>query len=265
MSKIFLAAGCSYTDKSYWSLDSTAESRGGWPMWPEIVSSRMGLECINLGVSGSNNDFILNTILDSIAFYEDRIDTIAVLWTTADRLPFFYHTLLPLAELYITNLNEKSEDLDRWMKDRPAGNLVDEFFQDKGFNLDRMMKYWMNGTLRKMYELIQICNHKGYRLVMAQGPSYFSEKPFNDSNQSKKITKSMKVDPFMTSPYFSHLEKNRDKIIGWPLLPEIGGWDLDIYRSKFDNTTVSDKDFHPNRKGQEIFSELFLKKLKVYN
>lgn len=262
MNKILLAAGCSYTDRNYLSLDTTAKERGGWKMWPEIVADSLNLRCINVGVSGSNNDFIFNSIMDSIAEYGKEIDTIAVLWTTADRLPFFYHTLLPLAEMYIQNLDNRSNDLQSWMDNRPGGSIVDEFFRSKSFDLDKMIKHWMSGTLRKMLQLVQICDYMGYKLVMAQGPAYFSEKTFNDASPAKQITKNMKIDNFILSPYFNHLEKHRNKIIGWPFFTELGGWDLDLFRSKYQNTTVSDKDFHPNRYGQEIFADLFLNKIK---
>lgn len=262
MSKILLAAGCSYTDNNYLSLDSTAPERGGWKMWPEIVAKELNLVPVNIGVSGSNNDFIFNSIMDIIAIIGDQIDTVAVLWTTADRLPFFYHTLHPFAEMYIQNMNSRSDDLQSWMDNRPGGSIVEEFFRGKNFNLDLMMNHWMKGTLRKMFQLMQICDHMGYKLVMAQGPAYFSEKPFNDTNPPKRITTEMKTSAFMNNSYFTYLEKHRNRIIGWPFLPELGGWDLDLFRSKYQNTTVSEKDFHPNRYGQEIFADLFLNKIK---
>jgi len=265
MSKILLTAGCSYTDKNYLSLDTTAPERGGWPMWPDIVAKNLNLVPVNVAVSGSNNDFIFNSIMDSIAILGDEIDTIAVLWTTADRLPFFYHTIHPLTEMYIHNLDNKSDILQSWMNNRPSGSIVEEFFNNKSFNIDAMVEYWMKGTLRKMFQLIQICKYMGYKLIMAQGPAYFSEKPFNDTFPSNPITSEMKTKAFMNNSYFTYLEKYRNKIIGWPILPEINGWDMDLYRSKFDNTTVSDKDFHPNRHGQEIFANLFLNKIKKLN
>lgn len=252
--KILLAAGCSYTDKNFQSIDTTAINRGGWPMWPELMSDELGLKCVNVAESGISNDTIFNNIMDGIIEYGNKIDTIAVLWTTADRIPFFYKNLIPLAELHIQNMKSRTEDLDRWMDARPAGNAVIDFFNSPGFSIEKMLSHTMRSTLRKMYELIQICDKFGYKLIMAQGPAYFDETPLQKSLSTQKVKY------FMQNPYFNYLEKHRDKIIGWPFLPEIGGWDLDLNRSTHKNTTVSDNDFHPNALGQKIFSDLFIKK-----
>jgi len=228
-------------------------------MWPEIVASEVGLQSVNVAASGISNDTIFNNIMDGIIEYGDRIDTIAVLWTTADRIPFFYKTIIPSAELYIEDMDNRTEDLDKWMSNRPAGDAVKEFLRDDHFNLDKMLSYWMGSILRKMYELIVICDKFGYKLIMGQGPAYFDEIPlskFLDESISLK-----KIKFFMDSSYFNRLEKHRNNIIGWPLLPEIGGWDFDTYRKSHQCTTVSDKDYHPNAYGQQIFADVFKKRI----
>ena len=259
LDKILLTGGCSYTDKNFRSLDTTADNRGDWPMWPEIVADRIGLQAINVADSGISNDTIFNNIIDGIMEYGDRIDTIAVLWTTADRIPFFYKTIIPSAELYIESMDNRTEDLDRWMNNRPAGDSVKEFITNDHFNLDEMLSYWMQSGLRKMYELITICDKFGYKLIMGQGPSYFDETPLSKFLNEPIFSK--KIKHFMSNPYFNQLQKHRNNIIGWPLLTELGGWDFDTYRKSYQNTTVSDKDFHPNAYGQEIFADVFTKRI----
>jgi hypothetical protein len=259
LDKILLAGGCSYTDKNFQSLDTTADARGGWAMWPEIVADRTGLRAVNVGVSGTSNDAIFNSILDGIMEYGDRIDTIAVLWTTSDRIPFFDKTIIPLAELYIANMDNSTEDLDRWMSNRPAGDSVKKFIEDEHFNLDKMLSYWMQSTIRKMYELVTICDKFGYKLIMGQGPAYFDETPL--SKLLNEPISSKKIKHFMDSPYFGRLQKHRNNIIGWPLLTDLGGWDFDSYRKTFQNTTVSDKDYHPNAYGQQIIADVFTKRI----
>ena len=250
--KILLTAGCSYTDKNFQSLDTTAANRGGWSMWPELMSAELNLQCVNVAKSGISNDTIFNNLMDAIVEYGDKIDTVAVMWTTGDRIPFFYETIIPLAELHIRNMTNRSDDLDRWMDNRPAGNAVLEFFDNPKFDMNKMLEHCMVSTLRKMYELIQVCKVNNYKLVMAQGPAYFDETPFG--------SKVDKVSPFINNQYFNQLEKHRDKIIGWPLLSDLGGWDLDLRRAAYQDTTVSEKDYHPNAFGQKIFADLFIGK-----
>ena len=89
--KILLASGCSYTDANYRSSDPDIDPN--WPMWPELMANELDLRCVNVGRSGQGADYILNSIIDQIAIYGNRIDTVAILWTTGDRLPFFNFTL----------------------------------------------------------------------------------------------------------------------------------------------------------------------------
>ena len=110
-----------------------------------------------------------------------------------------------------------------------------------------------------MYELITICNKFGYKLIMGQGPAYFDETLLNEFLGVSLSSKKTKY--FMDSPYFNQLEKHRNNIIGWPLLTELGGWDFDAYRKTHQNTTVSDKDYHPNAYGQQIIADIFTKRI----
>lgn len=60
-----LANGCSYTDPNYnkgnnhWHSDEDKKRLGipldNWPMWPEYVAKKLGLEYLNLATSGASN------------------------------------------------------------------------------------------------------------------------------------------------------------------------------------------------------------------
>jgi hypothetical protein len=76
--------GCSYTygdETSQYYIDSSKPSSTAWP---SLLADRLNLDCVNLGVSGSSNDFILKTVLLNL----DRIsknDTVVVMMTFPDR------------------------------------------------------------------------------------------------------------------------------------------------------------------------------------
>ena len=259
--KLLLAAGCSYTDRRFISTDSTAKTRGGWPMWPEIMGKAINLKTVNIGQSGISNQAIFNSIVDGINRYGDDIDTVSVLWTSFDRMQFFYSNVIPFAELHIHNMPNKSEDLKNWMDKRPHGDSIVRFMGNHHLDLERLIRHWIVESLRYMSLVIDLCNSRGYKLVMGQGPSALEPSPFNNFSD-RKITSEMVMSQYMNNPYFKILEKNKSSIIGWPFMSQVGGWDFDLYRSSHSHTTVSDKDYHPNEHGQQIFADLFIKKWK---
>lgn len=270
MTKILLSSGCSYTDQNYISIDNTISynERGGWPMWPELMAQELSLKSINVGEKGRDNTFILDSILDGICVHGSAIDTVAILWTSADRMPFFCNSLIPLAELHISLMNNKSQSLDDWMQRFGLSDLTYNAMSSNSFNMEDMLKIWMQSPLKKLFTIIELCDRFNYKLIMGQGPAYFQEKPINDLVDSGafstkyKVRSKDKAHHFMKSPQFDILERHRSKIIGWPFMPEIGGWDFDLIRAQKHNVnnilTVSDSDFHPNKLGQELFAEIFI-------
>ena len=86
---MILAAGCSWTDSNFVSLDQTLkdQDRGGWPMWPEVMGTKLGLETKNLGLAGCDNRYIFNSVIDEI-WKHTKIDLCVVMWTGWDRFQY---------------------------------------------------------------------------------------------------------------------------------------------------------------------------------
>ena len=277
MGNILLASGCSYTDKNFKSLDSSIDDnlRGGWSMWPEIMANELNLKCVNKAKSGKDNDFIFDSILEGIAEHGNDIDTVAILWTSADRVSFFNQVLIPFAEYHIKLMDNPSKNLIDWSKRYGIADLSQRFMSSKYFDKKEMLDYWVQRPLSKMYSIIHMCHIYGYGLIMAQGPSYFEPQPMNRMVDAKYFPESHRISEtditktFMNSNYFNFVEKNKKNIIGWPFLNSLGGYDLDNIRSHHNNEQnkliVSDNDFHPNAEGQKLISNNFIKKYrKIY-
>ena len=273
MKKILLASGCSYTDKNFKSLDNTLSDnyRGGWPMWPELMANELNLDCVNVASSGKDNDYIFDSILDGIIKYGDKIDTIAILWTSADRVSFFNQVLIPFAEYHIKLMDKPSNSLLDWSKRYGISDISQRFMSGKYFNKSDMLKHWLQRPLSKIYAILHMCHVYGYKIIMAQGPSYFEPKPLNDMvdagyfQESHRISEKEIVNTFMRNDYFNFIENHKQYIIGWPFINTIGGYDLDIIRShhnKQNNLIVSENDFHPNAEGQNLIYKYFIKRYK---
>lgn len=259
---ILLAAGCSYTDKNFLSQDDSIpdSERGGWPAWPEIMSNKLNLECVNIGLSGVGNDHIFNKIIDSLNFYRDRIDTIAILWTGAERQNFFSWRLNAAAELNI-NLDETiaHPPAFEWLDEIGIGNVNVKYWTSKGF--DRATYSWIvNNYVCKLSAIIKLAEVYGVKLLMMQGVSVLDfwtyDRLFKQGKITAKPNPGLLLKNFVKNPTIYELEKNKEKIIGWPIFDLLGGFCFDsVIESK---NKVSKNDGHPNANGQKHIADLFL-------
>jgi len=265
--KILLASGCSYTDKQYKSNDPLVNV--DWPMWPEILADHLDLKCVNTGKSGQGADHIFDSIIEGIETYKKRVDTVAILWTGSDRLPFFNFTLNPLVEI---QLPYEDEDLMgynpfKWMDDIGIGSVSKKYFNSEHFARDSVYKQMILSPLKKMSTVIKLCEHHNIKLVMGQGLMYFDYHNIADSTYRGKLPERCAIDfsevfkIFSKNPFFAHLDQNKKHIIGWPFFKQLKGYSFDDLRYdpklNIEEWDISAIDSHPNKIGQELFANQF--------
>lgn len=262
--KILLAAGCSYTDKTFFSQDDSLSDseRGGWQMWPEIMSENLDLECVNVGQSGAGNDHIFNQLVHHLSVHRDNIDTIAILWSGADRQNFFTWRLNAPVELSIF-LEENSNRLPAfsWLEEIGIGKVNANYWTSKRF--DRETYRWLiDNYVYKLSAIIKLAESYGVKLIMMQGVAPLDFWTYRRLYENKKIITSVSDAQaskyFITNPATYELNENKKNIIGWPIFESLGGFCVD-YLIKPDNR-VSKIDGHPNAAGQEVIGDLFFKK-----
>ena len=76
MVKKLLAVGCSYTEDDY-----------PFPVWPKLLAEKFNMKCINLGQSGSGNEYIYSRTLDTLVT-EKNLGLVVVMWSEFQRLDF---------------------------------------------------------------------------------------------------------------------------------------------------------------------------------
>ena len=110
---------------------------------------------------------------------------------------------------------------------------------------------------------------------MGQGLIYFDYHSINNAVRRKKIHEKCDIGfsevfkIFSGNPFFAHLDKNKKHIIGWPFFKQLNGYSFDDVRfrpgSAMGHYTISSIDKHPNKIGQELFADQFIKKyIEVY-
>lgn len=271
--KILFATGCSYTDKDFLSFDDSLskEDRGGWKFWPEIMADELDLTCVNSARCGTGSDFIFNETIKAIAMYGDRLDTIAILWSGSDRVPFYTYNFIPLVEIDIDPKHKtkdgKAWDPFSWMDDIGIGKVNRNYWKSPHFN-PNSYNTMIENQLIKMLSIIEICKARNIKLVMAQGVTFFNqwalEGLYSDGKISERayISASEVINIFMKNPIFPELERNKNKILGWPILRQLGGKTFDDIRADKERYFISKLDRHPNAEGQILFADMFLKHYK---
>jgi len=280
--KILLASGCSYTDENFTSSsDDAPDYKTPYKMWPKYISEHLDLECVNVGKNGYGNQNIYDSLVDAICRYGDRIDTITVLWSGWDRFVFGHDLVFVMSHYFLEYLvrNKKDPAGYNWVGDFGMYDVLEKWVNSSWwFRPQLQLKNQIKTTLTYMISLAIICEQKNIKYIYAQGVNPLNIISYLELADSMKrqgnphVSNNMKEfnmrNSFLGNPIFSELEKRKDKIIGWPFEPMMGGSYVDFDRmnskglwenSKENNLyKVSENDWHPNEKAQPIITQEFL-------
>jgi len=234
MRKLLLVSGCSFTTDYYISrqhpqLDAT------WKKWPEILADELNMELLNLGKSGSGNEYIFNSLAEQIVDGKREIGLAIAAWSQAQRRDWMIRTRL--------NPKWSSSHLD--MK----GDVL----------------YFLNKSLRYFYlfELLCKTNNIPYK--------HFSMIPliedFINEQETRKIS-SLKFTPKEVADYIStnafYNNMDKEHFIGWPITEYLGGASLQKHVTNLHHPVslkISREDPHPNAKGHEMYAKFIKENL----
>ena len=240
MKKVLLVSGCSFTDKNFIS-DYHPELDTSWPKWPELLAKKLDMDCINLGVMGSGNEYIYTSLLDQIMkMNPSDIGLIMPAWSGAGRKDW------------------KSEGKWKNVEMMPYSAYV-ATNGDIDWRIEKSMTYY--------YSLQEICKNNNWPLKQFQMLPVFrgydwdpTTKMYKDGREKnyKILLKNM-----YDSPYYNKLD---DSFIGWPTENKLGGFNIKMnvlkgYEKESYQYAVSEIDNHPNAKGQKIIAEFLYDRL----
>ena len=283
------AFGCSWTDSSCWDFQT----------WPDIVGNYFDLNVFNLGYHGRGNSYILNTLTDALYEGNHNVSAVMILWSGQDRINVFTN---PKAKTSTWNLTSAINYFNKWksiknnnkMK-RHYHSIIDTQFDHSSDTIWEIInsngKYIPEEFLRTVYQAQKICDINNVPMICMCGTTLFGKETFSKPrleiiNQSKclnleqnwlqkyscrdeeeKWTKYLQT--FLDCKYYDWVEDNVN-FLGFPIYPEIGGWDVTtgLYKDGELRTEgkspyrVSIDDSHPNAKGQEVIANEFIKAYK---
>ncbi len=238
MKKKLLVSGCSYTDPN-WISDFHDIGPNAWPMWPEILAKKLDMEVINLAKSGAGNEYIYSSLLDKI-ITTDNIGLVMAAWSQSQRRDW------KVKSKWFNNSEYCNMDIKR-----PNSN-------DMYAHVDKTLRYY--------YSLQELCKSKKIPLKQFQMIHMFRGYSWDIPTQRHKELPELKkelLNHIHNSPYFDKID---DNFIGWPGDKGLGGLCIkkDILGGYGEDSlpwAVSEKDNHPNAKGQEKIAEFIYDRL----
>jgi len=114
---------------------------GDWPMWPELVSKKLGLPVVNIAKNGASNQLIYRTTIEQVEQVE-KPKVIMTYWTVGFssnflNFTFWDHTYIIPLELANNLLNHDSEAVisvgtsKSWSNYRLAFHLINYYYPEK--------------------------------------------------------------------------------------------------------------------------------------
>ena len=243
MKKILLVSGCSNTEKNFYS-ELHPELDTSWPKWPELLAKKLDMDCVNLGKSGSGNEYIYSSILNYLTRnHTHNIGLVIAAWTQCQRKDFsFGHNMR-----WTNERIDPNGDIFSWMRKSLNYYLSFQILCAK-YNLPYMhvqmiapYQDWLSGLRPRELE-------QGY----LTGFTY--KYPGDKVIDNEKIIR-------VINSYEEII--NTKKFIGWPLCKEMNGFSIQKKLINMeDGTMISDIDNHPNKLGQEKIAEFIYDRLE---
>ena len=247
MKKILIVSGDSFSDKHFTTMIHP-ELDTSWPKWPEMLAEKLDMDCINLASSGAGNDYIYESLVDTIQSVDkDRIGLVIAAWSQSQRRSWQESKRLVWKNSRVDTKGDVFYWVKRTMRYWYSFQVLCERYNlpYKQFQMISLFEGWLNGLFKDVYELRKNCF----------GESYLIEKHIYPGNKD--------IDMIILSKMVLDYEKNiNDKnFIGWPYIKELGGYHVEqlLLRKMnglaIEGMTISKDDVHPTAKGQEKIME----------
>lgn len=243
---ILLTSGCSWTDKDFYSTDTSIpdEHRGGWSMWPELIADHLNLKSMNLGLCGTDNRSIFESISKKVN-ENDHIKYVVVAWSSWDRFNDMGNQKFPLGNFYMSYNKDA-------MKKRKIYEVQEEF-EDFFFSMTQeSVKTYsaevVNNNMKYMFLLSELLKSKNIPYLFFQGISPFPLVLFNDIDGLKfRYEHKDHLKNLISSPHHKFINDDKN-IIGYPFMKVFNGYNLNHILNN--DEYISELDKHPNKQGQ---------------
>ena len=244
--KKLITIGCSFTrdilsfshvSRGVFENSSRGVFKPGYdfPVWPTLLAEKLDMDCLNLGRGGMGNDYISAKLVDTVlSEKKEDIGLVVLMWSGWQRIDY--------------------QDIDG----------VWEKMVRRGDAWNNILKYnnAHNATTKSLrYFLMSQMLLKDIPYLMMQGVGLL------DRVDRIHPHKDIWIQTFLNSKIFDEIDEK--KFIGWPIMREIGGYNVIDMLDKLDpertQLRISKEDHHPNAEGNKIIAqEIYNAYEKVY-
>ena len=243
MSKL-IAIGCSYTEHYLNSM--LTKTKHNFPRWPELLAKKLDMECVNLGLSGMGNEYMISKLLEVIMSKKD-IGLVVIMWSEWPRMDFEHEDrwlgLMPHRDNF---------SVEKWPLNRDGRIALLQYNNETASTIRSLRYFLMSQELLKdiPYLMVQGCNP----LV---DPMYLHPEDADVNWKNVMNLRKKAINQIINSPITDKIKEKY--FIGWPIFKSIGGYYLDNVLDSIDpyriKLRVDENDSHPNKRGHKIFSD----------
>ena len=206
-----------------------------FPIWPEILAEKLGMELINVAVPASGNEYILSSIMD-VLIETDPGDNGLVLAMWSEYVRIDIESTSGWIRVRPRRQFRADKPVSKWhdkaiqaMKDLPY-NQLSNIMRGMGIG---MKDASFQKSMRMMFCFQSVCESMGVPYLQMQA-----------------LPPVAKPEWILESPYYNKLKN----FLGYPIIESIGGHDLSTFFK--DEHIISKRDYHPNAKGHKYIAEL---------
>lgn len=259
MKKILYAFGDSYTDENYTNQGFDFS----FPKWPEIVAEQLDMQVQNTGMSNASNIDIINKATYTLATKDD-IGVIMILLSSLSRGLVGHETVKASdtpQKIHFSQTHIKDEYKETYENNLTEMNIrLQNLFETKH---PLLVDGAMDLCIKQIITMQKLSEKLGVKCIIASA--------FGGLDASRPHVKNYLAEMW-GHYYFNHIAidaVDQSKIIGWPFLPELGGFNMDSHikdtvGSKGDRVHNDEGqwDGHPNRLGHKIMAHLLVEKYR---
>ncbi len=256
---MIIVGGCSFTDKNY---PSRAKPKPlNFKMWPEVIGELHGCEVINTAKCGFGNMAIYHETLDAIIKHKDNIKHVYVMWSEWARQDFLlndYSYNITQADGTKTKITKRFDTMIPRAENDEYNKT--QMWYRKTFNFSGSIQHAyptidsiMDTNLNYIYSMQSVCESLNIPYTFAQAIKPIPAFDFNINDHARDNGLAIKIIEHKTTELI-----NADRFWGWPIVPEIGGFNALSFLKKARGETgykVSLEDSHPNEQSHALLAK----------
>jgi hypothetical protein len=250
--KKLIAIGCSFTEHA--QRDINYKKIYPFDVWPQHLADKLDMECVNLARGSMGNEYISAKLIDVIlSEKKEDIGLVVLMWSGWQRMNFNINPnrniLHDVKSGWVTLLHYKDNSRNEKYPMNHEGRIILSKYNNTVSVTMKSLRHFL--IAQKLLEDIPY--------LMIQGVH-----PIWGGDERRGL---LWLQTFLNSKIFDEIDEK--KFIGWPIMREIGGYNVIDMLYKLDpertQLRISKEDSHPSGEGHKIIAqEIYNAYEKVY-